>query len=310
MLIPTSGNFENTSIIPGSISAAAHGQEWRLILKCHMQIQLTFLFCGRTSWPAASFQLSELRSTASSLPSGTPEPIALQILYLSGIIAQGTGHLATALSFFLSPSFSLSTLSTQPPSSRLRTDLSILSTLNTILIIRSPHHPQHHLLPTFLSSLHPLCASSSSPSLTSAYNLILATTPLGPNTTIVRTKQNLQSALQAAKSAANNQLMCMTLNFMSWKFFKGVVGEQAEKSARASQTLAAKGRDVLWGSVAAGVLGDTLEVAGRGEEADKVRGEGMRIASGLPEEIRKAMDGGSGDGETEYTGEEADVKMM
>lgn len=97
---------------------------------------------------------------------------------------------------------------------------------------------------------------------------------------------------------------------MSWKFFKGVVGEQAEKSARASQTLAAKGRDVLWGSVAAGVLGDTLEVAGRGEEADKVRGEGLRIASGLPEEIRKAMDGGSGDGETEYKGEEADVKMM
>jgi hypothetical protein len=102
----------------------------------------------------------------------------------------------------------------------------------------------------------------------------------------------------------------MTLNFMSWKFFKGVVGEQAEKSARASQTLAAKGRDVLWGSVAAGVLGDTLEVGGRREEAEKVRGEGLRIASGLPEEILKAMEVGNGEGETEYTGEEADVKMM
>ncbi len=97
---------------------------------------------------------------------------------------------------------------------------------------------------------------------------------------------------------------------MSWKFFKGVVGEQAEKSARASQSLAAKGRDVLWGSVAAGVLGDTLEVAGRGDEGDKVRAEGMRIANGLPEEIRKAMEVGAEEGETGYQGEEADVKMV
>lgn len=87
------------------------------------------------------------------------------------------------------------------------------------------------------------------------------------------------------------------------------MGEQAEKSARASQTLAAKGRDVLWGSVAAGVLGDTLEVAGRGEEGEKVRGEGVRIAGGLPEGVRRVMGAGEGGGQ-EGCGVEGDVKMM
>lgn len=87
----------------------------------------------------------------------------------------------------------------------------------------------------------------------------------------------------------------MTLNFMAWKFFRGVVGEQAEKSARASQSLARKGMDRLWGSVAAGVLGDTLEVMGRAQEADDVRREGRDIAAGLPPSLLK-QEGGGGSG--------------
>lgn len=72
---------------------------------------------------------------------------------------------------------------------------------------------------------------------------------------------------------------------MSWKFFRGVVGDQAEKSARASQNLARKGMDRLWASVAAGVLGDTLEVMGRVAEAEEVRREGREIAKSLPESM-------------------------
>lgn len=88
----------------------------------------------------------------------------------------------------------------------------------------------------------------------------------------------------------------MTLNFMSWKFFRGVVGDQAEKSARASQTLAIKGMDALWGSVAAGVLADTLEVQRRGPEAEGVRAEGRRVAGGLPIAVWDANWGSAGEG--------------
>ena len=59
------------------------------------------------------------------------------------------------------------------------------------------------------------------------------------------------------------------------------MGEQAEKSARAGLTLAKKGGDRLWWSVADGVLGDTLELQGKGAEAEGVRREGREIAGGL-----------------------------
>lgn len=86
---------------------------------------------------------------------------------------------------------------------------------------------------------------------------------------------------------------------MSWKFFRGVVGDQAEKSARASQVLARKGMDRLWCSVAAGVLSDTLEVMGRSAEAEQVRKEGRELAKGLPPRIWKDGEVQQGCGATE-----------
>ena len=68
------------------------------------------------------------------------------------------------------------------------------------------------------------------------------------------------------------------------------MGEQAQKSARASQNLAKKGMDRLWESVASGVLGDTLEIADRPEEAEQVRKAGMEIASRLPEAMWRDRD--------------------
>ena len=83
--------------------------------------------------------------------------------------------------------------------------------------------------------------------------------------------------------------MCVVLNIMSWKFFRGVVGEQAEKSARASQSLARKVGDGLWMCVSAGVVGETLESAGREAEAEEARKEGWQRADELPSSIRQAL---------------------
>lgn len=263
-----------------------------------MEVYLIFALCARTEWPAARVRLSNVKETLSNLSTTAAEPLILLSQYLSGVIHQGTGDLPSALSIFQSPSFALPSSPTPTPRSQVLLDLSILAALNTILILRPPTHPQHSLLAPLLTSLSPLCLSNPSKSLQSAYYLILATThPCG----IVRTKQYLQSALQAAKQTANTQLTCITLNFMSWKFFKGVVGEQAEKSARASLSLARKGGDRLWWSVADGVLGDTLEVQGKGAEAEGVRREGREIAAGLEGGLCRVVEGvevgkGEGDG--------------
>ena len=79
----------------------------------------------------------------------------------------------------------------------------------------------------------------------------------------------------------------MTLTFMSWKYFRGVVGEQAEKSARAGRAMAGKASDRLWVSVTDDMLAETLERQGKGEEAKSVREEGYRVMTNLPPALRR-----------------------
>lgn len=83
----------------------------------------------------------------------------------------------------------------------------------------------------------------------------------------------------------------MTLNIMSWKFFRGVVGDQAEDSARASQNLAKRSGSNLWISVADRLLADALEVQGKHAEAEAARAEATGVAEGLPEGVRRSEDG-------------------
>lgn len=80
----------------------------------------------------------------------------------------------------------------------------------------------------------------------------------------------------------------MTLTFMSWKYFRGVVGEQAEKSARAGRAMAKRANHRLWASVTDEMLADTLERQGKGEEASSVREEGQRLIMGLPPGLKRS----------------------
>lgn len=267
-------------------------QTWRQTLRCFFQIQLVFNFCTRTAWEDAQQHLQGLKDNAAAI-SEKPILLSLLIQYLDGMVNQGTGHLDIALSIFQRPCLSITT----KPSSPAHMDLVILSTFNIILILHPSNHVLHRSLPALLSSLHPyLPRIQSTKPLLSAYNLILATTPNPDPPTIPRTKQHLQAALQAAKSVSSIQLQCITLNFMSYKFFKGLVGEQAEKSVRASENLARKGMDGLWRSVSAGSVGETLEMAGRVEEAGRVREMGREIARGLPEGVVQWEGEREGDG--------------
>lgn len=216
-----------------------------------------------------------------------PEPLSLLSSYLEGVIYQGRGILAEAVESFSSERLSIDRYRKTMHPSHMHLDISLLSALNTLMIIRNINNPLHHTAPSILSRIEHLCLRNPNRQIQAAYHLVAATTSSA--STILLTKQSLQSALQSAKQSDNKQIMCIVLNFMSYKFFRGVVGEQAEKSARASQTLAQKCMDALWMSVSAGVLGDTLEATGRIEEAKRVRESGLMTAMNLPEGLQEAM---------------------
>ena len=280
------GANKETSKIPKSITLTCTQQQWREEITVYMRLHLAFTLCRRTSWSQARLQQAEIRKLQASMAK-IPEPILLLTAYLEGVICQGTGDIENALTIYQSPTLSIHEYRKQPHPSHTHLDIALLTSLNTLLIIRTPTHPLHHTLPALLSFIEHLCLRNPNRQIQAAFHLISAT--ISSSSTILLTKQSLQSALQLAKQTENKHLICMVLTFMSWKFFRGVVGEQAEKSAKASQTLAQQCKDSLWMSVSAGVIGDTLEAAGRIDEAKRARENGLVTARALPEGLQVAM---------------------
>ncbi|KAL2785662.1 cohesin loading factor-domain-containing protein [Aspergillus keveii] len=279
------GNFQSPQEITESLVSANRRVEWRRTLFCNLLIQQVFLACGRTDWDLASRTLKELQQETEALGDSFSGAIQCLIQYAVGTIAQAKGDLAGALTAFQSPILSLLSSSfSKTARNDPHRDVAILAAINTVLILRDSSHPSHSHLPSLLSTLDSFCRSSPSKYIQAAYYLLCATVQTDST---IQTKQYLQQALQSATAIGNSQITCMTLTFMSWKYFRGVVGEQAEKSARAGQVMAKKASDRLWGSVTDEILADTLERQGKREEANGVREEGNRIMMGLPSALRR-----------------------
>ena len=205
---------------------------------------------------------------------GSRAPLAQFADYLQGVIHQGTGDLDAALSVFQSPSFALPAAKSTDGVQR---DLSILAQLNAILVLREPSSStKHQTLERLFAAVEGDCVAHPNRNIQSAFNLVKATSH--PSDAGIKRKNNVQAALNAAGSVANMQLKCMTLNFMSWTYFRGVVGEQAEKASRAALKLARDSSNVVWASAAAGMLADTLEVQGKMSEASSARADAVKLA--------------------------------
>ncbi|KAJ5674793.1 uncharacterized protein N7477_004727 [Penicillium maclennaniae] len=278
------GEFKAPQEIAESMVNATRRVEWRRSLYCSFLLQRVFLACSRTDWDLASQSLKELRDVAQDIEHQLPTSIQCLMEYAAGTISQASGDLSAALATFQSPLLSLSPSISKTARNDPCRDTCILAALNTVLIIRDPAHPSHSHLPNVLATLESFCQASPSKYIQAAYYLVCATV----NDSTVQTKQYLQQALQSATAISNNQITCMTLTFMSWKYFRGVVGEQAEKSARAGRAMARRANDRLWASVTDEMLADTLERQGKSDEARDVRAEGQRLVMGLPPGLKRS----------------------
>ncbi|KAH2175677.1 hypothetical protein LV164_007260 [Aspergillus fumigatus] len=280
------GSFKAPQEIVESMVNANRRVGWRRILYCNLLLHQVFLACGRTDWDLANQTLKELRSIAEELGDQLPDTIQRLMEYATGALAQATGDLEAALSIFQSPLLSLSSITSKTARNDPRRDIAILAALNTILILRDPNHPSHSNLPSALALVESFCKASPNKYIQAAYYLVCATVQ---TESTIQTKQYLQQALQSATAISNSQITCMTLTFMSWKYFRGVVGEQAEKSARAGRAMAKKANDRLWVSVTDEMLAETLERQGKSEEAEGVRDEGHRVMTGLPPALKRPV---------------------
>ena len=250
-----------------------------------MHLQLAFSLLTRSSRDSAEVHIKHLNDVSTSW-SSRPRALGNLIDLLLATYHQGAGCLDIALTYY--EPMLLTNLDHKSCPHQVATDVALVATLNYLLIIRNPNHGNHCQIDTLSRQLSQHCAHHSNRQIQSAYNLVNATLP--NTTTIIGTKQSLHLALEAAKATHNNQLVCMILNIMSWKFFRGVVGEQAEKSARASQAMAKRVGDKLWVCLSAGVVWEHLEAAGRTEEAEACWQEGCQMALSLPPNVRKVLE--------------------
>lgn len=288
----------------GSLLASTERTAWRRLLECQCLLEKVFLLCARSRWESARDTLDEIDLIGHDLGTSYPPELSCIAKYLDGTIYQGTGDLTTALSIFRSPPFTIPQASNKMPRTDTRRDISLLAALNTIMIVHSPKHASHHLLQPLLAEISPYFQKSntSSPLLQSAHSLVASIlTGLAPgegrsgpftetSTPILRTKKYLGAALTTARSIGAAQIVSLSLALMTDKFFRGVVGDQAEKSARASAAMAKKSGNKLWTSVCDGMLAETLTMQGKRDEAVKARGEALRVLEALPDALKRTIE--------------------
>ena len=297
-------NRTSTETVSGSLVTSSERNTWRRILECQCLLEKAFLLCDRSDWESARAVLDEVDLIGHDLGTQCPPELTCIARYLDGTIYQGTGDLVTALSIFRSPTFAIPPNMNKASRNDIKRDTSLLAALNTILIIHPPSHPSHHLLQTLLAEITPFLQknTSSSPLLQSAHSLIVSIlTGLSSNegsvdpfsetsTPILRTKQHLGAALATARQIGNAQIISLSLALMTDKFFRGVVGDQAEKSARASSAMARKSGNMLWTSVCDGMLAESLAIQGKRAEAERSWDDALRVAETLPVGLQRRVE--------------------
>ncbi|EFQ97286.1 hypothetical protein MGYG_00327 [Nannizzia gypsea CBS 118893] len=285
--------------ISESLVASSSRICWRRRLYCNMLLQQVFLFCSRSEWRMANKTLKEVRSTLAELGDSVSDDIICLAEYARGIIYQAIGDIEAAMGTLRQPIFSLSRATNKVPRSNPHRDIIILANLNLVLLLRDPSKTDHSLASETLSIVGPHCQSSPNKYIRAAHSLISATVH---TESTIQTKRDLHQALQAATAIQNSQITCVALTFMSWKYFRGVIGEQSEKSAMAARAMARKADDKLWMSVTDDLLAETLDRQGKSAEAQALRAKADRKLEALPPALKMNRPDGNGNGNTNTNG--------
>nr|POF11448.1 hypothetical protein CFP56_44286 [Quercus suber] len=276
--------------VPLSLAASRAGMEWQAFMNINTYLLLMFAQCDRSDWELALRNLRELKDDMAETFAGVTfdRGSLLLLKYLEAVIHHGLGELNTA-----SDLYGASELHFDPTQKQISIfrDCQALASLSHIQILRSRFTPQQESsTQQMLDALEPYCRSHPNKSMQAAYHILRSTSsPLNQNTSILKRKQFLESAVRTAQSMKNNQILCMVLNLMREAFFNNIVGNQAEQNGRAARTLAKRTNSPLWLATAAGMYSQTLELCASHDQAAEVRAEGEAKAAALPANVKKLL---------------------
>lgn len=245
-----------------SLQDAIAQREWRLEAHCYLTILLGLYAASQCRWDLVKQYIVKLQDIM--IPS-TQGILRLLAIYLSGVFDQGTGELDAAMNTFQKPDFDLNQRGTGVKAAHR--ELAMLAGLNRLWIMQHPSHRNDRATLDLIEELRPLCLSHHNVDLRTAWHNVMAAISTDPPQQLNQQKQHIQSAMAGSKSTKNLLGAAVTLAIMRSRLFENVVGDQALKSALAAAKQAHRSGNVLWQSVADGMLAHSYEVQGKEEEA-------------------------------------------
>lgn len=256
-------------ILPGLLPDLAARRRWRGLIQCYFHVYIAFCSAGLADWAKVKDCIDKLHITAGTFEITLKGPLECLTLYLTGAYHQGIGAFDTALQIFGNQRFHLPSSKSTFTSfdEQVERDIALLAALNTLWILQDKPRQDSNSNVVLMERLRQLCEHHPNKDIETAFYLIAATINTNPPTELFKIKAYLRSALSGAQMTGNTQFLCITLNVMCSRFFSGVIGDQAEKSAKAASVQAQKSGNVLWMSVADGMLAQCYDVQGKKVEA-------------------------------------------
>lgn len=243
---------------------------------------MAFCAAAITDWSTTKTHIAKVETTAKDLDIPLVGPLGSVLVYLTGVYYQGIGNLDMALEIFRDEKFNLpdetSKVNTTNSADQVERDIALLAALNSLWILQDGHRKNPINNRALISRLQPLCKNHPNKDIETAFNLVMATVETHPPAHLFQVKTCLKTALNGAQTTANTQFLCITLSVMCNKFFSNVVGAQAEKSAQAASVQAQKSGNILWRSVAEGMLAQCYDVNGNAAEAKYTMDHAFKLA--------------------------------
>jgi hypothetical protein len=264
------------------LSAVVEQAEWQIVTDTIIKVQLISSLCARSDWAAATPALRDLKDHVERAESPFGTFTRSFLTYLEAMCSHGDGDLAKALALYSTPGLMFDASNKSAATSCK--DLHLAAALNRTLVLRGLGRVEESN--SLLTMLEPYCVAHHNKSFVASHHLLQAT-GLRADGRVIDVKKHVYAALTAARSPLNNQIMCMTMCTMSELWFRGIVGTQAIGSAQSSRTCALRSTDQLWIAVANKLMGDSMMVNGREEEAIEMKLEAEEAMQGLPLKVRQ-----------------------
>lgn len=291
---------------PIFLHEAIDESRWRANTSSYVLVLMGLNAATHCDWAKVQDCIKQLETPAAQANDG---PLNVLALYLKGVLRQGQGELNEALELFEDSRLALPAVSDGSPSSssavamassagpaaaaaaaananaasanegHLRQEVMLLAAMNRLMIMQLNRLRDEPKINMLVEQLKQTCVNHPNPEIKTAYSLVMAAITTEPPLSMHEIKSHIQQGLNGSTVSGNAQCLNIALNTMRYRLFENVVGEQALKSAKAGSTQAKKSGNILWMSVADGMLADTYEVQGQTAQAQVSRQAGVQYAN-------------------------------